>query len=374
MAMSPNWGFLAPLAPPGPWAAAPLPAPSRTGGRLGLAAPGPRLRGFGAPARPGPRLVRRLAQWEDRDGRDANVTEVADLEEAHTAKAEEPWTLQQLISIVSGFIGSILSLNAYSQLREASKQREAIARVSTKPKVSSSSLGSYKNARIVQQLGGSLLDAEAESPLFSLGPVPACTAASNLNSPGRHFTIITTAALPWRTGTAVNPLLRALCLAERGKPVILYLPFLEAEEDQACVFAKDVRFETPEEQEVTVREWCEERAKVDLHKVDLKFRWYPAKYVLSLGSIFPTGDCTKSILDTDPKDVLILEEPEHLCWFHYGQRWPNLFRHVIGIVHTNYSDYMNTVNSSSSWVAGRMPVESRLFLRDLDLSCQNRDL
>ncbi|CAE7405620.1 DGD1 [Symbiodinium sp. CCMP2592] len=278
--------------------------------------------------------------------------------EAHSpAKAEEPWTLQQLISIVSGFIGSILSLNAYSQLREASKQREAIARVSTKPKVSSSSLGSYKNARIVQQLGGSLLDAEAESPLFSLGPVPACTAASNLNSPGRHFTIITTAALPWRTGTAVNPLLRALCLAERGKPVILYLPFLEAEEDQACVFAKDVRFETPEEQEVTVREWCEERAKVDLHKVDLKFRWYPAKYVVSLGSIFPTGDCTKSILDTDPKDVLILEEPEHLCWFHYGQRWPNLFRHVIGIVHTNYSDYMNIVNSSSSWVAGRMPVE-----------------
>ncbi|CAE7235969.1 DGD2 [Symbiodinium sp. KB8] len=314
--MSPNWGFLAPLAPLGPWAAAPLPAPRRAGGP----APRPRLRGFGAPARrPG---VRCQAQWE---GGDANVTEVADLAEAHTpAKAEEPWTLQQLISIVSGFIGSILSLNAYSQLREASKQREAIARVSTKPKASSSSLGSYKNARIVQQLGGSLLDAEAESPLFSLGPVPACTAASNLDSPGRHFTIITTAALPWRTGTAVNPLLRALYLAERGKPVILYLPFLEAEEDQACVFAKDVRFDTPEEQEVTVREWCEERAKVDLRKVDLKFRWYPAKYVMSLGSIFPTGDCTKSVLETDPQDVLILEEPEHLCWFHYGQRWPNL--------------------------------------------------
>ena len=117
------------------------------------------------------------------------------------------------------------------------------------------------------------------------------------------------------------------------------------------MFPKNVRFDSPEEQEVVVREWCQERAKVNLDTMDLKFRWYPAKYVVSVGSIFPTGDCTKSIVDSDPKDVLILEEPEHLCWFHYGQRWPDIFRHVIGIVHTNYSDYMNIVNSSSSsWV------------------------
>ena len=274
------------------------------------------------------------------------------------AKHEEPWTLQQLISIVSGFIGSILSLNAYSQLREATKQREAIAKARSERAHSSRGGSSYnRNARIVQQLGGSLLDAEAESPLFSLGPVPACTAASNLKGADRHFTIITTAALPWRTGTAVNPLLRALYLAKRGRPVVLFLPFLEGDREQGYVFAKDVRFQTPEEQEVVVREWCQDFAKIDLETVDLKFRWYPAKYVVALGSIFPTGDCTKNMVDEDPKDVLILEEPEHLCWFHYGQRWPNLFKHVIGIVHTNYSDYMNIINSSSSWISGRMPVE-----------------
>ena len=263
----------------------------------------------------------------------------------HTAKSEaieeqaesEPWTFQQgisfIISLISGFIGSILSLNAYSEFREATKQREAQMRQSQRMR------GSSKSARIVQQLGGSLLDAEAESPLFSLGPVPPCTPASNLRSPDRHFTIITTAALPWRTGTAVNPLLRALYLAKSGKPVILYIPFLE-KDDQGYVLPKGVFFDSPEEQEKVVREWCEERAKMDLNTLDLQFRWYAAKYTTSLGSIFPSGDCTQNLRPLDPKDVLILEEPEHLCWFHSGQRWPNLFRHVIGIVHTNYADYM----------------------------------
>ena len=44
------------------------------------------------------------------------------------------------------------------------------------------------------------------------------------------------------------------------------------------------------------------------------------RYTKALGSIFPTGDCTGNLREGDPKDVLILEEPEHLCWFHSGQR------------------------------------------------------
>jgi len=284
---------------------------------------------------PLPTRFRRLLRHVVED--EAVTTANATLEDVGHEKQDEPWTFQQLISLISGFIGSILSLNAYSQFREATKQRETLVSQSNSRKLPGTT---SKAARIVQQLGGSLLDAEAESPLFSLGPVPTCTVASNLRGPDRHFTIITTAALPWRTGTAVNPLLRALYLAKSGRPVILYIPFLE-KADQGYVFAEGVSFSSPEEQEKVVREWCEERAKMDLNALNLQFRWYPAKYTLNLGSIFPTGDCTQNLRPSDPKDVLILEEPEHLCWFHSGQRWPNLFRHVIGIVHTNYSDYLN---------------------------------
>ena len=56
-------------------------------------------------------------------------------------------------------------------------------------------------------------------------------------------------------------------------------------------------------------------------------------------SIIPTGDTSQFIPSKDA-DIAILEEPEHLNWYHHGKRWTDKFNHVVGVVHTNYLEYI----------------------------------
>lgn len=155
-----------------------------------------------------------------------------------------------------------------------------------------------------------------------------------INMEDFHIAIVTTAALPWMTGTAINPLLRAAYLARAGKRVTLAVPWVHPKE-QALIFPGQLRFSTPEDQEAHIRVWLHQRGGV---KADFKLRFYPARYDLDRGSILPLGDITRVFSESE-SDICVLEEPEHLNWYHSGANWRHRFKLVVGVVHTNYIYY-----------------------------------
>ena len=156
----------------------------------------------------------------------------------------------------------------------------------------------------------------------------------SLRDPGRSVAIVTTASLPWMTGTAVNPLLRAAYLARRGlHEVTLVVPWLTPAEQK--MVHPNVIFDTPEEQGEYVKKWVKERCGFE---PKMKLDFYPGRYATDKYSIIPVGDVSEYISD-GKHDVAVLEEPEHLNWYHTGSRWSDKFRHVVGVVHTNYLEY-----------------------------------
>lgn len=208
----------------------------------------------------------------------------------------------------------------------------------------------------------------------------------------RSFHIVTTAALPWMTGTAVNPLLRAAYLNKMNREAVekfindesaklneetstlnekkstsssslslsqhdlmgsvtLCIPWLERESDRKIVYGDSASFNSSMDQEIFIRKWLSESAKLPLESSletkGIKISFYEARYAEEFLSILPVGD-VRELIDLDPKDadVCILEEPEHLnvtmptsC-----EPWTTTFRHVIGIMHTNYVAYVLRAN------------------------------
>lgn len=165
--------------------------------------------------------------------------------------------------------------------------------------------------------------------------------SSDLSDTSKSIYIVTTAALPWRTGTAVNPLLRALYLAQDRESVTLMVPWLG--KSAAKTLYKDQDFDTAADQEKWIRQYCIDRCGCSLATVNkLNIEFWKGAYNESFGSIFPIEDiCSK----VEAADVCILEEPEHLNWFRVPHDpasdlgWKQKFPHVVGILHTNYGDY-----------------------------------
>lgn len=165
---------------------------------------------------------------------------------------------------------------------------------------------------------------------------------------GQEFTfvIVTTAAPPWYTGTALNPLHRAKALARRGQSVCLVFPWLQAS-DQTAVYPSGICFASPDEQS----RWIKQTFATG--SVDIRF--YPAHWSPRCRSIFPTG----CFVDQIPAcELLILEEPEHLSMY---RPWLQLKHQVqahavLGIIHTHYIDYLRSVPilGQSSWVLARI--------------------
>jgi len=168
----------------------------------------------------------------------------------------------------------------------------------------------------------------------------------------RPIWIVTTASLPWFTGTAVNPLLRAAYLAQRHKQqqqvfshptVTLVVPWLESANDRIALYGIDWQNKTQQDQENYIRTWLRDKAGLPEQAdpvTGIQIHFYPARYHAGLSSIFAMGDfCEKLPATRDA--VCVLEEPEHLSFYKAPGKlsWRQRFPHVIGIIHTNYKAY-----------------------------------
>jgi digalactosyldiacylglycerol synthase len=190
-----------------------------------------------------------------------------------------------------------------------------------------------------------LVMADGDQPTEQSNMVPS---SENL----KHFWIVTTAALPWWTGTAINPLLRAAYLSQRNRmfahgesTVTLVLPWLESAEDRVALYGNSWKEATQHDQDVYIRHWLEYSARLPLEanpeQGGIVIQWYPARYHAGLSSIFAMGDLCQLIPHHTANTTCILEEPEHVNFYRAPGRlsWRDRFSHVIGIVHTNYKAY-----------------------------------
>ncbi len=166
--------------------------------------------------------------------------------------------------------------------------------------------------------------------------------------------IITTAAYPWKTGTAILPLLRAYYLAQRGFDVVLYIPWISPFK-QPMIFGKNIRFDNCQAQETCIRDYL---PKPDCTSLQIEF--YPGVYKALMGSILPACSLARRIRKCD---WLILEEPEHLNWKHPWNRYDKKASRITGIVLTNYLYYLRHSFPRYPMITGILDRYNRWLIR-----------
>lgn len=243
--------------------------------------------------------------------------------------------------------GSMIYRNSAYSSAAAALPRELISRLSLLPDENTSSPPTTSTNDNSTYIPSSLLSCITPDNICGLSdlesqdendPIPA----SVLANPNRTICVVTTAALPWRTGTAVNPLLRALYLVRYQREhcqnnkdnditeqqqnqqkqtkgsVALVIPWLESSTEREKLYGSTNKFSDGhkgmEQQESWIKQYAKDRCNMELEANELKYIWYPAFYLSGFGSIFPKVDLCNYI-PKELADVAILEEPEHLNWF-----------------------------------------------------------
>ncbi|MDF1750024.1 MAG: hexosyltransferase [Alphaproteobacteria bacterium] len=153
----------------------------------------------------------------------------------------------------------------------------------------------------------------------------------------RHYdvAVVTTAALPWRTGPSYFSLWHAAGLKAMGLNVVYVIPWVE--EAGQSLWGGPI-YKTFEDQASALHEEAQRIGCPPLPDIVP----YKASVWWLTRSIMPTGDIFRSIPSAD---ALILHEPEHLGWIPWTTpRRALAANKVVGIVMTNYADYVRSTH------------------------------
>ncbi|WP_413204247.1 glycosyltransferase [Rhodospirillum sp. A1_3_36] len=157
--------------------------------------------------------------------------------------------------------------------------------------------------------------------------------------------VISTAALPWRTGPSYFSLWHAAGLKAMGLSVIYVVPWVEP----ACqrLWGEPIYRTFAEQAEAMHLEadriGCPPLPDIVSYKARV---WWLARSIVPMVDVFRV---------TPPARALVLHEPEHLAWLPWTTPRRRLSANrVLGIVMTNYEDYVRSAHANRGvpqWLA-----------------------